>query len=55
MKFSLRSLLIAVLVGPPLLAGIAFWLSEAKLTEAILGVGLAILFSIAAFDFVRGY
>ena len=55
MKFSLRTLMIAALVGPPLLAGIVFWLSEAALAEMILGIGLAVFFLIAAIDFIRGY
>jgi hypothetical protein len=55
MKYSLRSLMLATLLGPPILAGIFFSLREAGVTEVILGACMALFLSLAAFDFIRGY
>jgi hypothetical protein len=54
MKFSLRTLMIAVTLGPALLAGVFFLLREVSLAAATLGIGFALLALIAVYDFVRG-
>ena len=54
MKFSLRSLMIVVTVGPAILSGIFFLLREVSLAAATLGIGFALLAVIAAYDFFRG-
>jgi hypothetical protein len=54
MKYSLRSLIVVVTVGPALLSGAFFLLREVSLAAATLGIGFALLALIAAYDFVRG-
>ena len=54
MRYSLRSLMLAALLGPPLLAGVFFVLREVSLGVATLGIGLALLVLFAAYDFARG-
>ena len=54
MKYSLRSLMIAVTLGPALLSGVFMLLREMSLAAATLGIGFALLVLFAAYDFARG-
>ena len=55
MRFSLRTLLLVGFLGPPVVAAIGYWVCTVPLTDSTLGIGLAVLFLFAAYDFVRGY
>lgn len=54
MTYSLRSLMLMAMVGPPLLSGLFILLREVSLAMAALGVGIALLVLFAAYDFARG-
>ena len=54
MKYSLRSLMIAVTLGPVLFSGTFLLLRELSLAAATLGIGFALLALFAAYDFARG-